>query len=462
MNRFNADIDVNLLRNISIYWRFVSYTWICFALTVIGIPIALYFLYGRRTIAKGHHKRLYIFRASFFLITLAGYLAIWGLAINYSVPPPNTVGTEVLVVPIFLLAITSTIYWAMLVGPISKSLKSASIYLQQHPKLFELSAFMNAITSNSLLSLRKFEQVSVPLYLVVVALFLKLICVCIYNLGVLITLIFAALPFGSLRNIASVYEMEEFQVQQHSEFYYELGILYFTQAFSTFFVGLLFVILVFALYRIFLRLYSFVKRIGFNALRSNDERPPILFLRAFSDNKAKIGKANYGILFRLLNNEPSLRNLDNVLAEKLWEFGPVYALQNPKKRLDMDGSLKIKASDTNWQSNVSNLIISSKMICMAWDKTDGIEWEVSEIVQNGAIDKTLFIFNKNLSHIAEFSRWVRMDPNDVDLTHSTASNGAVAFYKYQGNWTRIDISSNDYVAYLYIVQIYMLNIWPQK
>jgi len=125
---------------------------------------------------------------------------------------------------------------------------------------------------------------------------------------------------------------------------------------------------------------------------ASDDRPPVLFLRAFRYDKAK-PRIRIKSLFQLIDvlSDPDL-SFELMIAREGAAKGPVVAIGNPADTLPAYGAARGYVSDADWQPLVANLMGSSSLIVMMIDTTPGVAWELQTLTKMGLESKTLFVF----------------------------------------------------------------------
>jgi len=169
-------------------------------------------------------------------------------------------------------------------------------------------------------------------------------------------------------------------------------------------------------------------------LLATDRRPPILYLRSFVRERSKattLGRFGYirnPAGFYLTSRWPSafsafLRNslvqeykrkfLDSnrsvhdeqmLFAEYFSELGPYIAIGRPDEAFEsMDlGAAKYYIPDEAWMTKVIELINSSAAIVIEAAESEGLSWEIREVLCRVAPEKVLLILPRNEADHREF------------------------------------------------------------
>jgi len=137
----------------------------------------------------------------------------------------------------------------------------------------------------------------------------------------------------------------------------------------------------YAMYGVVISVYKIcrrlIKQLSTNTRRhlSNDHRPPLLYLRSFNTEE-EIGKLSL-----------DGRTDEEVIVKALWEVGPVVAVGRPWEEWPNTGALRLYFADDEWQDKVKALMSISKLIVVQAGHSDGLKWELSEILRNISPDK---------------------------------------------------------------------------
>ena len=130
-------------------------------------------------------------------------------------------------------------------------------------------------------------------------------------------------------------------------------------------------------------------------LMLRDPRPPVLYLRAFGDDRLKLWTATFG--------RPSLierftlrrfDTLEEVLVRHLSRYGPVIAVNPPRTRLAPLGAARETIDSADWQSVVADLMARSSLIVLVAPGrkvTDGLRWELESVSAGDYWDKALIV-----------------------------------------------------------------------
>ncbi|HSB85060.1 MAG TPA: hypothetical protein VLD86_02065, partial [Ilumatobacteraceae bacterium] len=134
-------------------------------------------------------------------------------------------------------------------------------------------------------------------------------------------------------------------------------------------------------------------RSGTKRVLEVDHRQAALYLRSFDDDSVPlpvIASARRP-LFELF----SLRGADPFEESVAWElnsYGPVVAVGRPGRSLSSLGAAREHLSDETWRDQVAIRMDEAGIIAIATGQTDGLAWELGQVVTGGHLAKTLFVF----------------------------------------------------------------------
>jgi hypothetical protein len=114
-------------------------------------------------------------------------------------------------------------------------------------------------------------------------------------------------------------------------------------------------------------------QISADSLLAIDTRPPILFLRSFTDDER--------VKYR--NSQSALLDfsLETRLAGHFMRFGPFIAVGSPQETIPQPGAARVLLSEDEWQSRVLGWIESANLIVMYCGTTQWVNWELQKIIE---------------------------------------------------------------------------------
>jgi hypothetical protein len=144
---------------------------------------------------------------------------------------------------------------------------------------------------------------------------------------------------------------------------------------------------------------------------ARDARSPVLYLRSFQDEEAE-----RSILYRFrqgLSDKTWLADTtpNNGIQEQdalgyiFRKIGPYIALGKPGETLPELGSAKIYAANENWQQKIRHFLATSRLIIFRAGRTEGLKWELQQIVQTVQPVKFVLLLPAKPHEYASFTQW---------------------------------------------------------
>jgi hypothetical protein len=152
-----------------------------------------------------------------------------------------------------------------------------------------------------------------------------------------------------------------------------------------------------------------------------DNRRPILFLRSFADDKVWLwGKGIFGKFRR--------RTIDEAIEPLANRLGPFVAIANPNTQLPRLGAAQTYFSNDTWQNAIARWVQTAQMIVMVAGRTEGLRWELDDILADGGQAKLVIFlppalrkdavvaarwFSEHFSHTRYEQDLLAIDPRKV-------------------------------------------------
>lgn len=154
-----------------------------------------------------------------------------------------------------------------------------------------------------------------------------------------------------------------------------------------------------------LRLARIWARTSAQRLRARDQRPPILYLRSFEDDALRLpafmsARRPFLELFAARGSDP----FEESIAWQVAPYGPVVAIGRPGRSLQSLGAARDYLPSDIWRQGVSERIATARAIVVILGATEGLRWEVAELVAGGHLGKTVFVFPPATEEILR-DRW---------------------------------------------------------
>jgi hypothetical protein len=118
------------------------------------------------------------------------------------------------------------------------------------------------------------------------------------------------------------------------------------------------------------------------SLKEADQRPPILFLRSFRDERVSAPAPDR--VFRFLVGLDQTDRLEEVICRATSRLGPVFALSAPGQEEDMIGAARAVSSDS-WRIDVERYVAEAGLIILVHGHSEGLMWELDMIKKGGLL-----------------------------------------------------------------------------
>ncbi len=168
-------------------------------------------------------------------------------------------------------------------------------------------------------------------------------------------------------------------------------------------------------------------------VRDWDERAPIVFLRAFDQDAARLRARGGDFFARWPAGVGRSRTLDEILLEHGSPYGPVTAIGDPRDPTPPLGAARVfvEGAGAQWQDVVGALAGASRAIVMCPNHGEGVQWELDLITQAGGRLQTIFLASPELDREASTALFARIVPAMPELD---SKRWPLAAYVYQGAW----------------------------
>lgn len=186
-----------------------------------------------------------------------------------------------------------------------------------------------------------------------------------------------------------------------------------------------------------------------NMARAADNRAPVLLLRSFVDDSIPL------FAWRSQSN-----TLEDLLEARLNRHGPVITLGRPGEQLPPTGAAREYILHNHWQVKITELLQQSRLVVLIAGISQGIGWELDQIVREGLLSKTIIVFPpKEQSEIELCWRYVcgRLRTVIQDQALNEPANGIIVLAFQNQNIVAIDSESKNGEEYIVAVD-YALTI----
>ncbi len=143
---------------------------------------------------------------------------------------------------------------------------------------------------------------------------------------------------------------------------------------------------------------------------ARDPRPPILYLRSFKDEVADKGAealVRQGLQGEWMAESASGWGVREQieLAKVMNRIGPYVAVGRPGEPLPELGAYRLYVADAEWQAKVAELLSRARLVVLRAGRTEGLRWELSEIVRRLRPTQLLLILPAGNEDYAAFREW---------------------------------------------------------
>jgi hypothetical protein len=126
-----------------------------------------------------------------------------------------------------------------------------------------------------------------------------------------------------------------------------------------------------------------------------------LFLRAFRDDQVHIRRASRNLFSSVFDLGRVPATLDELMLERLDGRGDLIAIGNPQDRKGTArqspwGAQRLYVDDAHWHESVTMLARDADRIVLCIDASDGVRWEIANVLRSGYANKTLFFLNPSV------------------------------------------------------------------
>lgn len=168
-------------------------------------------------------------------------------------------------------------------------------------------------------------------------------------------------------------------------------------------------------------------------VREWDARAPIIFLRAFDQDDARLKVRSGDPFARWPAGVGASRTLDEILLEHGSPYGPVLAIGDPRDPTPPLGAARVfvEGAGEEWQGVVRALAGASKAVVMCPNHGEGVQWELDLIAQAGGRLQTIFLASPELDRAATLSLFQRLVP---EMSPIAEKQHPIAAYEHGGQW----------------------------
>ena len=173
----------------------------------------------------------------------------------------------------------------------------------------------------------------------------------------------------------------------------------------------------------------------YQAVREWDARAPVVFLRAFDQDRAKLRAVSFDPFVKLAAGVGAARTMDEILLEHASPYGPLIAIGDPRDPTPPLGAARVfvPGEDRSWQNVVSNLVTAAKAVVICPSQTEGVRWEMELIGRVGVLERAIYLGNPELSAEASTALFAALHP-EAELCVKRGQRPVAAFYDPARGW----------------------------
>jgi hypothetical protein len=173
-------------------------------------------------------------------------------------------------------------------------------------------------------------------------------------------------------------------------------------------------------------------------LLSQDSRPPVVYLRPFSEDPATAANPVFGFMLAPSKYGYALRTEEEQVSEVMNEIGPFIAIGRPGESLPALGAAREYVSDLDWQAKVIELVSKAQLVLVRPGPTKGFWWEIETIVKSVPANKVALLIPYDKEEYEGFRQacmyyFPRPLPEYPKWTHGWGTLRAVVYFS--SDWT---------------------------
>ncbi|MBX2798157.1 MAG: hypothetical protein KTR31_10820 [Myxococcales bacterium] len=186
---------------------------------------------------------------------------------------------------------------------------------------------------------------------------------------------------------------------------------------------------------------------AYQHVREWDERRPVVFLRAFDQDAARLGPGLADPMALWPVGVGRSRTLDEVLLEHASPRGPLLAIGDPRDPTPPLGAarLYVHGDDDAWQAVVTQLVRASALVVLCPNESAGVRWELELLASEGDRVRVLYLANPELPGDANLELLEGIVGERLPV--AGRQQPVAAFLDAQGGWQLLTAKRLSYPAY---------------
>jgi hypothetical protein len=166
---------------------------------------------------------------------------------------------------------------------------------------------------------------------------------------------------------------------------------------------------------------------------ADDQRPPVLFLRAFDDDQVSLATAQVPAYARAIDPGMEQRNLEEVLQVCLG-FGPIVAIGRPQDDAPPLGAARRYVRGDRWRDSILALMDAAAHVVVGVSESHGVVWEIGKLAERGHLEKCVFVIPPEQRHNRRLVGWLLSTLLRLDTDASSGGVTAAWEGEAAGQW----------------------------
>jgi hypothetical protein len=173
----------------------------------------------------------------------------------------------------------------------------------------------------------------------------------------------------------------------------------------------------------------------YQSVREWDDRPPVLFLRSFDQDKVPIPAQTRDPILQWPAGLGRAQELDELILEAGAPFGPIIAIGDPRNPIPPLGAARIfvRNADQDWKSVVADLIAACRAVVICPHTSSGVAWEIEQVRPPTVLARTIILASPKMS--AEDTSSLFAEITGGPITLKRRQRAVAAFQDPVDGWT---------------------------
>lgn len=170
-------------------------------------------------------------------------------------------------------------------------------------------------------------------------------------------------------------------------------------------------------------------------VRDWDERAPVLFLRQFDQDDAKLKAHSRDPILHVVAGVARPQTMDELLIEHATPYGPVVAIGDPRGAAPRLGAARVfvEGAGTEWQEVVQGLARAACAVVMCPGTNEGVRWELDLVKRYDLHDRTIYLANPEVDDAQNAEIFAALSPG-YEIAFAKGQKPIAAFYDPDAGW----------------------------